>query len=107
MVQEPPLCWDDKGVLGIRGFNAFYWIKHEKLDKSKVVSDLVKVKGCRKKKGGKKTLEARKVAKCSPKLSTKAVVKKKRKKKKKKKSSDGNTLNCQVEMMKYQGYCRK
>ena len=32
------------------------------MDKDKIVSDLVKVKGCRKKRGGKKTLKERMVA---------------------------------------------
>ena len=91
LVQEPPLCWDGKGVLGIRGFNAFYWIKDEKVDKDKIVSDLVKVKGCRKTRGGKKTLKERMVAKCSSKLPAKIEVKKKRKNKKRKKSSDDNS----------------
>mmetsp|Transcript_3921 Transcript_3921/g.5831 ORF Transcript_3921/g.5831 Transcript_3921/m.5831 type:complete len:114 (+) Transcript_3921:157-498(+) len=59
LVQEPPLKWDDKGVLGLRGFTAFHWIKEDKVEKDKVVCELVKVKGKRMKMGGKRTLEDR------------------------------------------------
>ena len=60
LVQEPPLRWDDKGVLGIRGFTAYHWMKEKKPEKDKVVSEFVKVKSKRGKRGGKRSLEVRK-----------------------------------------------
>jgi len=61
LVQEPPLCWDDGGVLGIRGFTAYHWMKEDKkLKKDKIVTELVTVGGKRgKRKGGKKSLVER------------------------------------------------
>ena len=55
--------WQEEGVLGLRGFNAFYWMKEKKVDKKTIVSEFVKVGKKRGKRGGLRNLEERLSAK--------------------------------------------